>query len=277
MKKNKGTRAFMENLWEIKEGIMQIYYGLWAGMLDWSPWKRAMIIVFVLLIIVKICFGIGKEILLQFITYVGTFVIKLFYFGAQNIIYIAQRNKSKNTKIVQMNRVTHMFENANMKLEKIKERLNKFRGGNFRIYCICYVICIFFIAFPDITKGIINEIYREKLSFGKNIYCFIEEDTLIEAAKYEPFFLQAYKEDNRADYTDSDIDVAKNQWYMLSKKGRDGTNFREGPGEEYNILFSISGDIEMQYIEEKGEWVCFRLQSGEKGWIHQSLVEAKEE
>ncbi len=49
-------------------------------------------------------------------------------------------------------------------------------------------------------------------------------------------------------------------------------NIRSGPGTNYSILGTLKPGVNVNLINEKGEWVEIEYSSGKRGWIHSSLV-----
>ena len=49
-------------------------------------------------------------------------------------------------------------------------------------------------------------------------------------------------------------------------------NVRQGPGTQYDILFSVESGVPFKVLERKGEWLQIEHADGDRGWIHASLV-----
>ncbi|MDP2645937.1 MAG: SH3 domain-containing protein [Desulfobacterales bacterium] len=49
-------------------------------------------------------------------------------------------------------------------------------------------------------------------------------------------------------------------------------NVRAGPGETYNILFTVEKGVPFKVVLEKGDWIQVEHADGDKGWVHKSLM-----
>ena len=50
-------------------------------------------------------------------------------------------------------------------------------------------------------------------------------------------------------------------------------NIRSGPGTSHEVLWKVEKYFPIRIIEKSGEWYHFEDFEGDKGWVHQSLVE----
>jgi SH3-like domain-containing protein len=49
-------------------------------------------------------------------------------------------------------------------------------------------------------------------------------------------------------------------------------NVRSGPGENYDIVFTVEKGVPLKETARKGEWIHILHADGEEGWIHKALV-----
>jgi SH3-like domain-containing protein len=49
-------------------------------------------------------------------------------------------------------------------------------------------------------------------------------------------------------------------------------NIRQGPGTQYDIVFTVAGGVPFRVLEIKGDWLHIEHADGDRGWIHTSLV-----
>jgi SH3-like domain-containing protein len=47
---------------------------------------------------------------------------------------------------------------------------------------------------------------------------------------------------------------------------------RSGPGQEFDIVFTVEKGVPFKELERKGDWIQIQHSEGEKGWINKSLV-----
>jgi len=49
-------------------------------------------------------------------------------------------------------------------------------------------------------------------------------------------------------------------------------NVRQGPGQNYPIVFKAKTGVTFRFLESKGDWFQVEHESGRKGWIFKNLV-----
>lgn len=102
------------------------------------------------------------------------------------------------------------------------------------------------------------------------------KDVIWQVQQYYPFEV-IKKEGQWIQFRDFENDVG---WVHDSLTGDIQTvitskpqcNIRQGPGTQYDIVFSVEGGVPFKVLETKGDWLNVEHADGDRGWIHSSLV-----
>ena len=245
------------------DAVKNVFYGLWANMISWQVYQRAMVVLlaaeilfavlllFVMKALGKLCKAQGKQIV--------------------KIIYLFWQRFLLPKDILKTNQITGKFESFSGKVGSFGEKLMKFRFGKIRYYVIFYLLCIFLIGLPDMLKGSINENYSHIFSFGQTIYCNWESGINERAKAYEPIIVKQEEETEILEMEEeSTEDVV---WLRLSQAGIDGANVRSGPGKEHDVTGVLRGEQRLRYVTESGSWCYVESEDGTQGWVNRKLLE----
>jgi SH3-like domain-containing protein len=53
---------------------------------------------------------------------------------------------------------------------------------------------------------------------------------------------------------------------------KEDCNIRSGPGESFEILFTVEKGVPFKVLDRKNSWIHIEHADGDTGWIYQSLV-----
>jgi len=101
-------------------------------------------------------------------------------------------------------------------------------------------------------------------------------DWVWQVGKYYPIEVEQ-KEGNWYYFTDFEGDTGWIHKSLIDKiptviTVKDNCNIRQGPGTQYDIIFTVGPGIPFRIVEKKGNWIHVEHADGDKGWIHKSLV-----
>ena len=263
----------MDKIYDVKNAITDIFYGLWANMLSWKVYQRAMLVLFLATVIFGLLLLVTMRLFGKLLKTIGKRAIEGIFLLWQSVFLSASNKAEQSKKIQNVNRITEKFSLFTDKVERFGDRLTKFRIGKIRYYLIFYVVCIFLIGLPDMLSGFVNEKYSHIFSFGQTIYCNWESGINQKARAYEPIIGESEEEPEHTETEESAASQQDGVWLRLSGAGIEGTNIRSGPGVEYESIGMLSGEVRMLYVNEQGKWCCVELEDGTQGWINSKLLE----
>ena len=253
--------------------MKEIYFAFWAGMLEWPIYKRAMLVLLGVMVLLWLLLILIKLLLSVFCKTLGRLFVRIYFVCRQNVAVNRHQMEQQDQRIKWMNHITSQCNSLEDKINKIERLL---LNGNIKLLIVCivaYVVCICLICLPETLGKVINESYIEKLCFAQDIYCSIEKSTVDHAENYQPLFVM---DEEGEEYDEEYVsEMEECIWYVLSEKGKDGANLRLGPGKEYEVVRVLSGEVRMAYIDETDKWICVKLQDEQEGWISKVLVEAE--
>ncbi len=101
-------------------------------------------------------------------------------------------------------------------------------------------------------------------------------DVIWQVQRYYPFEV-IKKEGQWIQFRDFENDVG---WVHDTLTGKIQTvitskpqcNIRQGPGTQYDIVFTVEGGVPFKVLDRNGDWLHIEHADGDRGWIHSSLV-----
>lgn len=256
--------------------MKEIYYGLWANMLSLKVYQRAMIVLLIVLILVKIILFLAAKFLGWLLEKHNNKIIGIIYKIWQSL-FVRRRNSEEQTEYIQrVNQMTLKFDEISEKLKQVGDKLNKGTGIKMKYFIILYFVCILLVSLPDILKNVIDEQYAGTFSFAQSIYCSWESDKIQKAMDYNPLIHISEDEGDLEQMNEPEVDE-DGVWLQLTEEGINGTNIRVGPSAEDDVIDVLSGDVQVKYLDEENEWVYVEMQNGIRGWVKKNLLERVEE
>ena len=236
---------------------MDIYYGLWAQIRNWTVDQRAILVVALFCIVLT---GVMKL--------VGFRIIAVIAWGADLILKAIFRTISGSFKIQvndksirRWNSICDKFEKISDFLEKQKSQLCQPQKKIFKKIVLLYIILIVCIIVPGHLGDIVEGRYLDGISSVRRLYIRLEEIPLEKSEQFAPLIKTEEKSDENE------------RLLKLSEKGIAGSNVRTEPNKESTPVTVISGEVQMTYIREQNGWIYVRLSDGTEGWIRDYLVE----
>jgi SH3-like domain-containing protein len=103
-----------------------------------------------------------------------------------------------------------------------------------------------------------------------------DHDVIWQVQRYYPFEV-IKKEGQWIQFRDFENDVG---WVHDTLTGKIQTvitskpqcNIRQGPGTQYDIVFTVEGGVPFKVLDRNGDWLHIEHADGDRGWIHSSLV-----
>lgn len=257
---------------------MNIIYGFWAQIADRPMTARAALIMgFAFL---------GGFIVLQFF-YPRIFCIPLkildtLWKGGYWMLTGFLKHIWSGDKYFQgaakLNRISEISENFSVKLCRLREKISGLRKVSLWRMLLLYGMLIFLIGLPDMLRDKVSDEYLHYFSTVSDWYRNWEMRYLKAAEGYAPLFKDSKTtaaETMDAPGWEEDTEAVLEQPILLtlSKKGWNGSNIRRDASTKSGIIVSVSGDIQLTYVEQRNGWVHVVLSDGTEGWIKDSLVD----
>lgn len=254
---------------------MDMYYGLWAMMIQWPLLLRAAVVIGVLFaavyLLLPLIFRVISlllrllDIIFKVLYYILCLVIQLFYhLGLDQWVV-------KTT-----NRLSRGMQKISNGLLRGAERISKRKRFRKVPYMVCYLLCIALIGLPDMAKGILHEKYLDHISVFCELYQDMERKTVETAKGYEPLLKMPEKTKNskkKDKKKDKETEKSDQQiWLSLTGEGVSGANIRAGKGTEYESIAIVKGDDKLLYLDAGKKWVHVRTEEGVEGWIRKNIV-----
>lgn len=250
--------------------MKKYYYGLWQNiyMLSWKT--RFMIELIIVLLLIYCAYGILKK--LHVIGGIKKALVSGIVFAGTECVFIMGKNKKwaeqADDKIVN-------WGNAILNGEKKKHSLLKVVG--FLTVGFIYFSAVFVdLPFADS----VNEAYTEDLVNVKNFYMRAEK-LLSNGYEAYPPLLNLEKRAEHSEMANAKVkETEKADFYLqLNERGINGSNVRQSPSLDSEILLEVKGGDDIIYQDEysvDGEmhWLKVYIPHADKtGWISGNLVE----
>ncbi len=257
---------------------MNIIYGFWAQIAGWPMILRAALTV-------AIAFFAGFIVLLIFYPRIFCIALKLLdilWKGEYLILTGFLRLGCSGDKYFQgaekFNRISEIGETFSVKLCKLQEKLSRCRKVSFWRLLIIYGVVILLIGLPDMLRDKVSDEYLHYFSGVSNWYRNWEGHQLEAAKGHAPLFKKSQATIAKTTESIKQEEVteaeAESQIILtLSEKGWSGANIRKDATSKSTAITSVSGDIQLIYIEQKNGWSYVVLPDGIEGWIRNNLVE----
>lgn len=257
---------------------MNIAYGFWAQIADWPMTARAALII-------GFAFIVGFIILQLLYPRIFCVPFKLLdtlWKGVYWILAGFLRRRWSGDKYFQgaekLNKISEIGEAFSLKLCKVQEKISKHRKVSFWRMLFLYGVLILLIGLPDMLQDKVSDEYLHYFSAVSNWYGNWEMRHLKAAEGHAPLFKKSQTiaaETTEASDWEEEAETASESPVLLtlSKKGWNGANIREDASAKSGIIVSISGDIQLAYVEKRDGWVHVVLPDGVEGWIKDSLVD----
>lgn len=250
--------------------MKKYYYGLWQNMYI-LPWKTRFMIELIIVLFLSYCiYAILKK--MHVIGGIKKAIVSGIVFVVTEFAFIAGKNRRWAARAD--DRIVN-WGNVILNGEKKKHALFKIAG-------VLAVGLIYFSAvFVDLPfANTINEVYAEDLANIKGFYMRAEKLLSNGYEAYPPLFnfTKRTEHSKTADVKAKETEEAV-FYLQLNERGINGSNVRQAPSLDSEILLEIRGGDDILYQDEysfDGERYWFKIyipHTEETGWLSGNLVE----
>lgn len=163
---------------------MDIYYGLWAQMRNWTINRRAVLVVAVCCVIFAIFMKlIGFRIIALFLQVINL-ILKGIFVILSGIFQIRVSDRS----LRYWNSICNKFEKISAFLDKHKNQLRQPNKKIFGKMIVVYVILLVCTIVPSQLEGVLSTRYLGNISQVRRVYMRLEKIPLEKAKDYPPLF-----------------------------------------------------------------------------------------
>lgn len=163
---------------------MDIYYGLWAQMRNWTINRRAVLVVAVCCVLFAIFMKlIGFRIIALFLQ-----VINLILKGVFVILSGIFQIRVSDRSLRYWNSICNKFEKMSAFLDKHKNQLCQPHKKIFGKMIVVYIILLVCIIVPGHLEGVVSPRYLDNISQVRRFYMRLEQIPLEKAKEYPPLF-----------------------------------------------------------------------------------------
>lgn len=248
---------------------MDIYYGIWSYLSSWPQIGRAALILGIIALFAFLCISPFVCLLIFFLKRICKVIYVGFSYGFDKVM----SGRPFSERAALWNKITAFFNGIDTIQDKIKKSIIKYKMKLFISIIVLYVFLLFFIGLPELCKDIIDESYLPAFSTIHNIYTEWEDKYLEKASNYTPIIKPKKEVINLENEITAEETQEEKIILTLSADGKYGSNIRAEASGKSLILFSVSGDTYMYYLDEKNGWIYVQLKDGRTGWIRDRLVE----
>lgn len=249
--------------------ILDLYYGLWAQMLPWPVFKRAVLI----LGIAAVIFYIFSMKILSVVLRLLNGVLKGIYFGIIAIAEGAMKKKSQVERAAVLNRISGKANEFSQRIAALSDKAKKKKRISLLKMVLIYGTFILLIGLPDFMSDKIEGRYLPAVSSVSRLYQKLEQGALVKAAYYPPLFRDKETEAMSIPESTEVEETFHELWLSLSPKGKGGANMREAASVQSKKVKVLSGDDQVLYLGREGNWARIRLVTGEEGFVSVNLLE----
>lgn len=163
---------------------MDIYYGLWAQMRNWTINRRAVLVVAVYCVIFAVFMKlIGFRIIALFLQVINL-ILKGIFVILSGIFQIRVSDRSLRC----WNSICNKFEKISAFFDKRKNQLRQPHKKMFGKMIVVYVILLVCIIVPGQLEGVLSTRYLDNISQVRRFYMRLEQIPLEKAKDYPPLF-----------------------------------------------------------------------------------------
>lgn len=163
---------------------MDIYYGLWAQMRNWTINRRAVLVVAVCCVIFAVFMKlIGFRIIALFLQVINL-ILKGIFVILSGIFQIRVSDRS----LRYWNSICNKFEKISAFFDKHKNQLRQPHKKIFGKMIVVYVILLVCIIVPGQLEGVLSTRYLDNISQVRRVYMRLEQIPLEKAKDYPPLF-----------------------------------------------------------------------------------------
>lgn len=250
-----------------------IWYGYWLLLRNVDKVKRVGISMCLLSVIIIFFLKVTYPLWRRFLLFLEKKIVCVYMWIREDVWYglrirrmkdgeSAERLTQKRNNSVQY--LWKKYQNLERQREAIKEQRKKL---SLLWGIVIYVFLFILVSMPESVQlgdiKIKNPIAVE--------YNRIEQRTFEQLAIYE----KRREEEKNQESMEPVMDI----YLRLTEKGVGGSNIRQMPDKNSDVITVIEGDVRFIQLEmsPEGDWVKIRLDDGTEGWIHSSLIEQVEE
>lgn len=253
--------------------ILDLYYGLWAQMLPWPVFKRAVLILGIASVIFYIIFMPFFMKILSVVLRLLNGILKGIYCGVIAMAEGGMKKKSQVERVAVLNRISGKAEEISQGIAALSDKAKKKKRISLLKMVLIYGSLILLIGLPDFMSDKIEGRYLPAVSSVSRLYQKLEQGILVKAAYYPPLFRDKEAETMSIPQTTEAEEMSQELWLSLSPKGKDGANMREAASVQSKKVKVLSGDDQVLYLGREGNWARIRLVTGEEGFVSVNLLE----
>lgn len=252
-----------------------IWYGYWSLLRNMDKVKRIGISMGLLSVIIMIFLKVTYPLWRRFLLFLEKKIVCVYMWIREDVWYGFRIRRMKDEERIErltqkrnnsVQRLWEKYQNLERQREAIKEHRKKL---SLLWGIVVYVLLFVLVSMPESLQ--LGDI-KIKNSIAVE-YNRIEQRTFEQLTIYEKR-REVEKKKNQ-----EPMEPVMDTYLRLTEKGVGGSNIRQMPDKNSEVVTVIEGDIQFIQLElsSEGDWVKIRLGDGTEGWIHSSLVEPVEE